>query len=263
MTIPIRKITTTPPIRRPSSRLGVAATTTTRTESENTTIQGSDPGREHEVPDHHRDDQRGERDDRDDVLRHADQHGRGHEQQGGDEVGLAQPADRPVPATRQHPAGRQAGRAPGVRGGDHRSDLSGRRHSRAHGSRTLAGRRPRRAAPACSSGGPGPEARLAARAPEQVAADQHLGAHRAPAHEARLAGPAVDVDRVAVGVGVAAPGRPGPPRPGRARCRSGRAGRRRPSAPPGRATSARRCSAAAWCPGRSGSTRCRNSTSAR
>ena len=44
MTIPIRKITTTPPIRRPSSRLGVAATTTTRTDSENTTTQGRTRG---------------------------------------------------------------------------------------------------------------------------------------------------------------------------------------------------------------------------
>ena len=109
-----------------------------------------------------------------------------------------------------------------------------------------------------------PEARLTMRTPEEIPADQHLGAHARPAHEARP-GPRG--------------GRRRPRRRGRRRA-AGRpiasgvcSGRTvsivpglappRPSARRGRPTSRATARRAGCGPGRSGCMRCRNSTSAR
>ena len=166
-----------------------------------------------------------------------------HEQQRGDEVGLAQPADRPVPATRQRPAGRHAGRAPGVRGGDHRPDPSGRRHCRARVRRTARRGRPHR--------------RLTGRARDRNVGWQRGHQNRlrpastsvrtvAAAHEARLAVPPVDVDRLRRGRRRAA-ARPDRPPGEPATCTVSIRPRRTPSA----ISATRSCHIGSNCPRRS------------
>ena len=90
---------------------------------------GQRAGAEDQVADHHRDDQRDERDVNDGVLREADQHARRAEQQRGGDLRLPDPADLAVPGSRQRPAHGHAGQAVGVGRGDHPPTLVGSRRT--------------------------------------------------------------------------------------------------------------------------------------
>ena len=247
MIIPIRKITTTPPIAPAVEHARRWRATTTHEDGQR---EHHDPGQhagpEHQAADHHRDDQRGERHDRDGVLRHADQHGRGHEQQRRDEVGLAQAADRPVPATREHPAGRRAGRRRGAGRDVVRPWWVAARHGRSIGRDGRDGSRP------CSRTARDRNVGWQRGHQNRLRPSQHLGADRGAADEARLAVRGGRRRPRRRGRRRAAPG-PSPPACGRrARCRSGRSARRRPSARRGRPTSLELARAAGVLPGRSG-----------